>query len=281
MIDLQLLHTINEIKRKGVKTEGRTPQSRIRLFEGMNLSYRPTELTFEVMTLRKNNPAIAFAETYAFLAGAKTVDDLVDVHPALKLWSAWADDNGDLGGVYGDAFSGQYIDVVDRLINDPLSTHIRMTTLIPDKFPIPGNTYHENVKAGRFSLMPCLHSFHFLSDGETLHLHATQASGDLAIGVIPHNAYQCQFLLMLTAKLTELKVGKVHHKVHDIHYYENQTEMMDELLNRNTLDLSERNHNTNYEFLDGCGAITLRPIEDIIHIEPFETLSALDIPVDS
>ncbi len=278
-INKMLVNAIGDVLDDGIETEGRTENQRIRLLGGKTFHVAGSADIMQVLTLRKNSPYLAFAETYAFLCGASTVDELMEFHPGLKLWSAWADDNGDLGGVYGEAFSEQYLGVISRLKKDPLSTHVRMTTLIPEKFPIPGNTYHENVAAGKFSLMPCLHSFHFLSDGKSLHLHATQASGDLLIGVIPHNLYQSQFLLALTAKLTGLKVGDVHHNVHDLHIYTNQLEQATELEKRYASNTEEIY--TPYSFLDGYGDFETKSIKDIIQVADFKSDQPLSIPVDS
>ena len=235
-LDYQAKAAFNKILRIGIKTKGRTNTDRIRLLSGVKFTYNCSDGKMSAFTLRRNNPDLAIAETMAFLMGATTVDELRMAHPALKLWKAWASKDGSLGGAYGKAFNEQYRHIIHGLINDPLSTHHRMTTLIPEKFPMPGFSYNKNVEHGLFSLMPCLHSYHFLSDGEFLYLHATQASGDMPIGVIPHNAYQVQFMLLLTAYLTDLKPAKVVHQIHDAHIYENQLEAVEKMLEREPLE---------------------------------------------
>lgn len=234
-VDQQFGQIINKVLREGVQTKGRTETNRIRLLEGVTLSYDCSDGKMSAFSLRKNSPNLAIAETLAFLMGASTVSELEQAHPALKLWNAWASDDGNLGGVYGDAFHEQYFKVIKGLRDNPSSTHHRMTTLLPDKFPIAGNTYEENVKQGLFSLMPCLHSYHFLSDGSSLWVHATQASADLPVGVFPHNVYQVQFMLLLTAYLTGLKPAVAKHHIHDAHIYTNQLDEVKEMLSRTSL----------------------------------------------
>lgn len=235
-LDSETRRVLTHVLNYGTETTGRTKTNRIRVLEGIEIEHDCSDGMMSILTLRKNNPSLAIAETLGFLSGATSVSELERVHPALKLWKAWAGYDGDLGGVYGKAFHEQYINIVDGLIYRPTSSHHRMTTLIPSKFPIPGNSYADNVKADKFSLMPCLHSYHFLSDGVGLWLHATQASGDLPVGVFPHNAYQVQFMLLLTAYFTGLKPMSVKHHIHDAHIYTNQVKDVETMLKRKGSD---------------------------------------------
>ena len=235
-VDDQFKLATYNIQDAGIETKGRTETNRFRLLTGVNLQYDCSDGKMGAFTLRANNPDLAITETVAFLMGVDSVNELEQAHPALKLWDAWACDHRELGGVYSEAFHSQYPKVVKGLIDNPLSTHHRMTTLIPDKFPIPGNTYDENVKQGKYSLMPCLHSYHFLSDGESLFLHATQASADIPVGVFPHNVYQVQFMLLFTAKLTGLKPVMATHHIHDAHIYMNQMAEVEIMQKRDSSD---------------------------------------------
>jgi len=260
-LDEQFKSACHNILGNGSLTAGRTATARLRVLGEATFKYDCTDNKFNLFGLRANNPMLAIAETQAFLQGATRVSDLVIVHPALKLWEAWSADTGSLGGVYGEAFKAQYTPLVDRLIDDPYSTHLRMTTLLPDKFPIRGNTYNENVVEGRFSLMPCLHSFHFLYDGEKLDMIATQGSGDMPIGVFPHNAYQCQYLLILTATLSGYPAGTVTHHVNDAHIYENQIPAVEEMMRREPKEL----HTTlDWKLAETVSSTALTPIENIV-----------------
>jgi len=281
-VDQQFQQCVFSILDRGIKTKGRTKTRRIRLIDGHTFKYNMSNSKMNMFTLRKNNPDLAIAETLAFIMGADNVSELVQAHPALALWENWAAKDGSLGGVYGEAFNSQFKDLINNIIKDPLSTHHRLTTLIPSKFPIKGNTYDENVKAGKFSLMPCLHSYHFLSDGESISLHATQGSGDIPIGVFPHNSYQVQFMLLLVAKLTGLKPSQVTHNVHDVHIYENQLIQVDQLLKRKAT-MSETgltfHHDLTLEnLLDKC---LFEDIKDMFKVGPFPTYPELKIEVDS
>ena len=279
-IDQQFKYALSKIVFEGTTTQGRTATDRHRLLTGINLEYDCSDGTMGAFTLRKNNPDLAIAETLAFLMGAGTVQQLEVMHPALKLWQAWAADNGSLGGVYGDAFHSQYGKIISGLKVDPLSTHHRMTTLLPSKFPLPGEKYNTNVLHDKFSLMPCLHSYHFLSDGEYLTLHATQASGDMPVGVFPHNVYQVQFMLLLTAKLTGLKPLNAVHHIHDAHIYTNQLEAVEEMMGRDPLD-----QKINLEFADfhysDLVFEKLSPVSEWVKTSSFETHDAIKMNVDS
>lgn len=279
-LDNQFHYALDQILTKGTETLGRTETSRIRLLGGAVMKYDCSDGKMSAFTLRANNPNLAIAETMAFLMGAGTVSDLVQAHPSLKLWSAWAGDGEYLGNVYGREFKRSFPKVIHGLINNPLSTHHRMTTLIPCYFPVPGMTYTENVDNGRYSLMPCLHSYHYLSDGETLHMHATQASGDMPVGVFPHNAYQVQFMLLLTAHLTGLKPGTAIHHIHDAHIYTNQVTEVKRMLARDSFD--ERIEVTIQDFdISELHVDNLSYIRNWVKTSEFATHPAISMKVDS
>ena len=235
ILDSYFKSTVEEILNHGVKTEGRTKNDRIRLLSGKVFKYPCHNYKFNVFSLRQNSIQLPISETLGFLTGATKVQELEQIHPANKLWYQWSDDNGNLGGVYGEAFANQYHKIVEGLKYNPTSTHHRMTTLIPDKLPLEGTSYHQNVQMGKFALWPCLHSFHFLSDGQNLYLHASQASCDFGVGGIPHNSYQIQFLLLLTAHLTGLNPTYAYHHIHDVHLYENQLDAVKEIMKNEQL----------------------------------------------
>lgn len=281
-VDSQFKLLCQQILDEGIKTAGRTQTDRIRLLSGALMEYDCSDGMMGAFTLRKNNPNLAVAETMAFLMGSRNMTDLTQAHPGLQLWEAWASESGQLGGVYGDAFYHQFPKVIKGLKENPLSTHHRMTTLIPQYFPIPGNTYTENVNQGRYSLMPCLHSYHFLSDGESLTLHATQASGDVPVGVFPHNAYQVQFMLLLVAHLTGLKPKKVIHHVHDAHIYENQMFEVKAMLGRDSIE-NERIpiHFDMAMHVSRFNPMNITKIRRWVTTEEFQTHPPLKMNVDS
>ena len=129
--------------------------------------------------------------------------------------------------------------------------------------------------------MPCLHSYHFLSDGEYLFLHATQASGDIPVGVFPHNAYQVQAMLHITAHLTGLKPKGVKHHVHDAHIYQNQVQEVERLQL-----LGSKDQSISLTFSSDFSAETLfsgdfSDIHSWVQTSEFKTHPALKIKVDS
>lgn len=92
-------------------------------------------------------------------------------------------------------------------------------------------TFHNPAEVDFGCLRSCMYSHHFSILGDTLYLNSTQRSVDTPLG-LPFNMIQCYFLLAVMAQITGLKMGKVYHKLVNVHFYEDQIDAMKTQLRR-------------------------------------------------
>lgn len=315
MLDMDFKKLLDEVLTSGKIIPGRTGTKRLSLrHTGPRILYYDLGLDgneLPLSGLRKASPMMPIAETLFYLTGSDSLKHMAKFNKTLAdIWTNWASDSGYLGGVYGPTFrgtkpGGSKVDQFKRVINmlrntdTRYSTHIRMTSLIPDKFPIPGNSYDENFFKGLFTLMPCMHSYYFMvsmdhNDEEIVSVTVMQSSADIAVGLVPHNVVQASFLLKLVSILTGIKPGAVHHVVDDVHCYENQIDEIEDLVNRKTKITHQPTIEINTDMvtdelfsLDGdhdSTYITERLVDfykNDIKITGIDQLDKIDITVDS
>lgn len=184
-------------------------QSRYNLAEG-----------FPVLTTKKLHLKSIIYELLWFLAGDTNVKYLQD--HGVRIWNEWADENGDLGHIYGyqwrswPDYNGGYIDqiaeTVDTIKNNPDSRRIIVSAWNVADIP--------NMK-----LPPCHAFFQFyVADGK-LSLQLYQRSADIFLGV-PFNIASYALLLQMMAQVTGLQVGEFVHTLGDAHIYTNHLEQV-------------------------------------------------------
>jgi len=132
-----------------------------------------------------------------------------DVH----IWDAWADENGDLGPVYGSRwrdFSGvdQLQNVIDKLRTNPDDRRLIVSAWDPRVLPDDDKSFSENVANGKQALPPCHYSFQFVSINGKLNLIWNQRSNDAPIG-IPYNIASYALLLHMIAHITGLEANEL------------------------------------------------------------------------
>jgi len=141
----------------------------------------------------------------------------------VKIWDAWADENGDLGPVYGYQmrdFNGQGIDQMQLLIQSIILTPDSRRHIISLWNPA-------QIKEMR--LPPCYLYFQFFVDGDKLNMFVLQRSGDLFLG-IPYDMALFTKILLYVATLTEYKPNLLEVQIIDAHIYDNQIEAVDKYL---------------------------------------------------
>jgi len=170
---------------------------------------------FPLVTTKKVHTRSVFAELLWFLRGDTNVTWLKD--RGVSIWDEWADENGDLGPVYGyqwrswPAPNGRHIDqlaeVVEAIRSDPDSRrHIVSAWNVAD---IPD-----------MALAPCHALFQFyVADGK-LSCQLYQRSGDVFLGV-PFNIASYALLTHMVAQVAGLEVGEFVHTLGDAHLYSN------------------------------------------------------------
>lgn len=173
---------------------------------------------FPLVTTKKVHTRSVFGELLWFLRGDTNVKWLQD--RGISIWDEWADENGDLGPVYGAQWrswptpDGRHIDqlaqVIEQLTVDPDSRRHLVTAWNPADIP-------------DMALAPCHAFFQFYVADGRLSTQLYQRSADVFLGV-PFNIASYALLTHMVAQVTGLKVGDFVHTLGDAHLYSNHLE---------------------------------------------------------
>ena len=182
------------------------------------------------------------SELLFFLKGHSNITDLHKYNN--HIWDEWADENGDLGPIYGVQWRNwtayiridQLGNVISELKSNPNSRRLVVSAWNPSILPDLDLSPSENAFAGLMCLAPCHMSFQFwtreISENNfELSLRVDQRSMDMFLGA-PYNIASYGILLHLVAKMVKMKVGKLIFQVGDYHIYNNHSEQVVEILNR-------------------------------------------------
>lgn len=175
---------------------------------------------FPLLTTKKLHTKSIIHELLWFLKGDTNVKYLQE--NGVRIWNEWADENGDLGHVYGyqwrswPDYNGGFIDqiqqVVDTIKNNPDSRRIIVSAW--------------NVAdIDNMNLPPCHALFQFYVANGKLSLQLYQRSADLFLGV-PFNIASYALLLMMMAQVTGLEAGEFIHTLGDAHIYTNHLDQV-------------------------------------------------------
>ena len=220
----QYLDLLNRIMTEGVRKEDRTGTGTISVF-GHQMRFN-LEDGFPLLTTKKLHLKSIIHELLWFLKGDTNVKYLQE--NGVRIWNEWADENGDLGHIYGyqwrswPDYNGGHIDqiseVIDQIKNNPDSRRIIV------------NAWNV-ADLGNMNLPPCHMFFQFyVADGK-LSLQMYQRSADTFLGV-PFNIASYAVLLMMMAQVTALKPGEFIHTTGDTHLYVNHLEQVQLQLTR-------------------------------------------------
>jgi len=257
----QYLDLLQRILNEGVKKEDRTGTGTISIF-GHQMRFN-MEDGFPMVTTKKLHLKSIIHELLWFIQGDTNVKYLQD--NGVRIWNEWADENGDLGHIYGyqwrswPDYKGGHIDqlseVIETIKNNPNSRRIIVSSWNVADLP--------NMK-----LPPCHAFFQFyVADGK-LSLQLYQRSADTFIGV-PFNIASYALLLQMMAQVTGLKAGDFVHTLGDAHIYLNHIEQVKLQLSRTPLTLPTMDINPvkksifDFEFAD----FTLQNYESHPHIK--------------
>ena len=214
----QYLDLLNRIMTEGVQKEDRTGTGTISVF-GHQMRFN-LEDGFPLLTTKKLHLKSIIHELLWFLKGDTNVKYLQE--NGVRIWNEWADENGDLGHIYGyqwrswPDYNGGHIDqiseVIDQIKNNPDSRRIIV------------NAWNV-ADLGNMNLPPCHMFFQFyVADGK-LSLQMYQRSADTFLGV-PFNIASYALLLLMMAQVTGLKPGEFIHTTGDTHLYVNHLEQV-------------------------------------------------------
>ena len=212
----QYLDLLNRILDEGVQKGDRTGTGTLSVF-GNQMRFNMQD-GFPLLTTKKLHLKSIIYELLWFLRGDANVLYLQE--HGVRIWNEWADENGDLGPVYGHQwrswpdYKGGTIDqianVIDQIKHHPDSRRMLVTAWNP-------------AEVDQMALPPCHCLFQFyVADGK-LSLQLYQRSADTFLGV-PFNIASYALLLQMMAQVTGLEVGEFIHTTGDTHLYLNHLE---------------------------------------------------------
>ena len=214
----QYLNLVNEVLENGTYKQDRTGTGCKSIF-GYQMRFN-LEDGFPMVTTKKLHFKSIAYELLWFLRGDTNVKYLQE--HGVRIWNEWADENGELGPVYGNqwrswpAYDGNTIDQVSQVVEE-IKTNPSSRRLIVSAWNVGS--------LNAMALPPCYLLFQFYVADGRLSLMLYQRSADIFLGV-PFNIASYALLLQMTAHVTGLKPGEFIHTLADAHIYSNHEEQM-------------------------------------------------------
>ncbi len=191
---------------------------------------------FPMVTTKKLHLKSIIHELLWFLKGETNIKYLQE--NGVKIWDAWADENGDLGPVYGHQWrnwNSEEIDQIQELIQElktnPNSRRLLVSAWNPSVLPDTSKSFAENVANNKAALPPCHAFFQFYVSDNKLSCQLYQRSADIFLGV-PFNIASYALLTMMIAQVCNLELGEFIHTFGDAHIYNNHFEQIELQLSR-------------------------------------------------
>lgn len=215
---------MRHVLEKGATKTDRTGTGTISVF-GYQMRYDLQE-GFPMMTTKKVHMKSILHELLWFLKGDTNIKYLKD--NGVSIWDEWADENGNLGPVYGSqwrswpAADGRHIDQITQVINQIKNN--------PDSRRMIVSAWNVG-EIDKMKLPPCHAFFQFyVADGK-LSCQLYQRSADIFLGV-PFNIASYAILTMMVAQVCNLQPGEFIHTLGDAHLYSNHIEQANLQLSR-------------------------------------------------
>jgi thymidylate synthase len=224
MSERQYLDLLAEVLQNGARKTDRTGTGTLSVF-GRQLRFNLAD-SFPLLTTKKLHTKSILYELLWFLRGDTNIKWLQE--RGVSIWDEWADENGNLGPVYGyqwrhwRAPEGREIDQIDRLITS-LKTK-------PDSRRHIVSAWNP-ADVDEMALPPCHALFQFYVANGKLSCQMYQRSADLFLGV-PFNIASYAALTLMVAQVTDLKLGEFVLTLGDAHIYLNHLEQVREQLSR-------------------------------------------------
>ncbi|HWY32440.1 MAG TPA: thymidylate synthase [Candidatus Acidoferrum sp.] len=234
---IQYLDLLKNILENGTARGDRTGTGTKGLF-GAQLRFDLSK-GFPLVTTRKVFFKGVIYELLWFLAGDTNIKYLTDHN--VHIWDSWADENGDLGPVYGAQWrdwrapDNQHIDqitqVIEQIRTNPNSRRHIVSAWNPAVLPDERVSPQANVKAGRAALASCHTLFQFYVADGRLSCQLYQRSADSPVGLV-FNIAQYSLLTHMVAQQCDLEPGDFIWTGGDCHIYVNQFDGVKEQLSR-------------------------------------------------
>lgn len=219
----QYLELLDTVLHHGTAKSDRTGTGTRSIF-GWQMRFNLNE-GFPLLTTKKIHTRSIFYELLWFLKGETNISYLNE--HGVSIWDEWADENGELGPVYGSQWRSwktdggsidQISNLVDGITNNPDSRrHIVSAWNVGE--------------IDKMALPPCHSLFQFYVANNKLSCQLYQRSADVFLGV-PYNIASYALLTMMVAQVTKLELGDFVHTFGDAHLYDNHIEQAKEQLSR-------------------------------------------------
>ena len=225
------LELMQQVLDKGAVKEDRTGTGTRSLF-GYQMRF-DLQQGFPVLATKKLHLRSIIHELLWFLRGDTNIAYLHEHN--VKIWDEWADENGDLGPVYGHQWrswpkpNGSSIDqisqVIEQIRNNPDSRRLMVSAWNP-------------ADVERMALPPCHALFQFYVADGRLSCQLYQRSADIFLGV-PFNMASYALLTLMIAQVCDLQPGEFVHTLGDAHLYSNHLQQARLQLSRQPMDLPQ------------------------------------------
>jgi len=225
---------VKHVIENGTQKGDRTGTGTISVF-GYQMRFDLSE-GFPMVTTKKLHLKSIIHELLWFLKGETNIAYLQE--NGVKIWDAWADENGNLGPVYGHQWRNwnseeidQITELIETLKTNPNSRRMLISAWNPSVLPDTTVSFSENVANGKAALPPCHAFFQFyVSDGK-LSCQLYQRSADIFLGV-PFNIASYALFTMMVAQVCGFEAGEFIHTFGDAHIYNNHIEQVNLQLSR-------------------------------------------------
>jgi thymidylate synthase len=231
----QYTELLNHVLAHGNQKTDRTGTGTLSVF-GYQMRFNLEE-GFPLLTTKKVHLKSIIHELLWFLQGSTNIAYLKE--NGVRIWDEWADDNGNLGPVYGYQWrnwpkpDGTHIDQITQVVN-AIKNNPDSRRLIVSAWNV--------ADVDQMKLPPCHAFFQFyVADGK-LSCQLYQRSADIFLGV-PFNIASYALLTMMVAQVCGLKLGDFVHTLGDAHIYTNHMEQVHEQLSRDIRSLPQMHIN--------------------------------------
>jgi thymidylate synthase len=234
---LQYLNLMEKVLKEGTVKTDRTGTGTISIF-GHQMRFNLAD-GFPMVTTKKLHLKSIIHELLWFLKGESNIAYLKE--NKVRIWDEWADENGELGPVYGVQWRSW--PTKDGNTIDQISEVIEQIKQNPDSRRLMVNAWNV-AEIKNMALPPCHTMFQFyVADGK-LSCQLYQRSADIFLGV-PFNIASYALLTLMVAQVTGLKPGDFVHTFGDAHLYSNHLEQVQLQLSRTPLPLPQMKINPN------------------------------------
>lgn len=260
----QYLDLMRHVRDNGTRKEDRTGTGTLSVF-GYQMRF-DLQKGFPLVTTKKCHLRSIIHELLWFLKGDTNIKYLKE--NSVSIWDEWADENGNLGPVYGYQWrswptaTGEHVDQITQVIEQIKNT--------PDSRRLIVSAWNVG-EIENMALPPCHAFFQFYVANGKLSCQLYQRSADIFLGV-PFNISSYALLTMMIAQVTGYELGDFVHTLGDAHLYSNHLEQTDEQLSRDPFPLPEMKINPAIKSIfDFCF--------DDFHLDNYQFHPAIKAPI--